>query len=96
MLRSSWGNTKHRPPVGANILILQLNSTLLDVSENIQGEKQSHEEVQKSIFLSEHLNYNMLKGYYGFFAQWCQKYTAYWRFKIKNSQSKLVVFVYYA
>ena len=26
--------------------------------------KQSHEEVQKSIFLSEHLNYNMLKGYY--------------------------------
>ena len=38
--------------------------------------KQSHEEVQKSSFLSEHLNYNMLKGYYGIFAQWCQKYTA--------------------
>ena len=34
--------------------------------------KQSHEEVQKSSFLSEHLNYNMLKGYYGIFAQWCQ------------------------
>ena len=31
--------------------------------------KQSHEEVQKSSFLSEHLNYNMLKGYYGIFAQ---------------------------
>ena len=35
--------------------------------------KQSHEEVQKSSYLSEHLNYNMLKGYYGIFAQWCQK-----------------------
>ena len=33
--------------------------------------KQSHEEVQKSSFLPEHLNYNMLKGYY--FAQWWQK-----------------------
>ena len=36
--------------------------------------KQSHEEVQKSSYLSEHLNYNMLKGYYGIFAQWRQKY----------------------
>ena len=26
-------------------------------------------------YLSEHLNYNMLKGYYGIFAQWHQKYS---------------------
>ena len=44
--------------------------------------KQSQEEVQKSSYLSEHLNYNALKGYYRFFAQWCQKYTAYWSFKL--------------
>ena len=42
--------------------------------------KQSHEEVQESSYLSEHLNYNMLKGYYGLFAQWCQKHSAYSRF----------------
>ena len=42
--------------------------------------KQSHEEEQKSSYLSEHLNYNMLKGYYGNSAQWCQKYSAYCRF----------------
>ena len=35
--------------------------------------KQSHEEEQKSSFLSEHLNYNMLKGYYGIFAKLCQE-----------------------
>ncbi len=34
---------------------------------------QSHGEVQKSIVLSDHLNYNMLKGYCGIFAQWHQK-----------------------
>ena len=46
--------------------------------------KQSHEEVQKSSFLSEHLNYNMLKGYYDVFTQWCQKYTAYCSFKYEK------------
>ena len=51
--------------------------------------KQSHEEVQKSSYLSEHLNYNMLKDYYGIFAQWCQKYTAYWSF---NALKTLVVY----
>ena len=30
-------------------------------------------QVKKSSYLSERLNYNMLKGYYGIFAQWCQK-----------------------
>ena len=92
----SWRNTKHRPPAGTKVLILQLNSTLtlrvhkwltaasvepigtLSLWNDLwlaffKAWKQSHEKVQKSSFLSEHLNYNMLKGYHRIFAQWCQK-----------------------
>ena len=49
--------------------------------------KQSHDEEQKSSYLSEHLNYNMLKGYYGIFAQCCQEYTAYCHFKCVYSSA---------
>ncbi len=37
---------------------------------------QSQGEVQKSSVLSDHLNYKMLKGYYGILAWWHQKQTA--------------------
>ena len=33
----------------------------------------------------------MLKGYYGNFAQWCQKYTAYCQFKVDEGNSFLKV-----
>ena len=40
-VENSRTKTKHRPPAGStsHFLILQLNSTLQDVSENIWGEK---------------------------------------------------------
>ena len=53
--------------------------------------KQSHREVQKCSYLSEHLNYNMLKDYYGVFAQWCQKPSAYWSFKLFMKQKSSLV-----
>ena len=54
--------------------------------------KQSHEEEQKSSFLSDHLNCNMLKGYYGFFAKLCQKIVAYCHFN--EHRQTLAVFVF--
>ena len=53
--------------------------------------KQSHEEEQKSSFLSEHLNYNMLKGYYGIFAHWCQKFL---QISNNNILSNIIFFCY--
>ena len=45
--------------------------------------KQSHEEVQKSSFLSEHLNYNMLKVYlWNFCPNDAKIIVAYWSFNI--------------
>ena len=72
MLRSSWGNTKHRPPARAQpigTLSLSLKWPVIGQSLPSQARffkawKQSHEEVQKSSYLLEHLNYNMMKGYY--------------------------------
>ena len=86
----SWGNTKHRPPAGAqpigtlsrNSLSLKwpvIGQSLPSRARFFKAWKQSHEEVQKSSFLSEHLNYNMLKGYYGIFSL-C-KMSAYWSYK---------------
>ena len=53
--------------------------------------KQSHEEVQKSSFLSEHLNYNMLKGYYGIFALMMPKTFAYCRFNNALEQNNSIL-----
>ena len=52
------------PVIGLNILSQDIFS---------KAWIQSQEEVQKSSVLSDNLNYNMLKGYYGIFARWCQK-----------------------
>ena len=61
MLRSSWGNTKHRPPAGAQpigTLSLWNDLWLVKVSHReldlFKAWKQSYEEEQKSSFLSEH------------------------------------------
>ena len=43
--------------------------------------KQNQEEEQTSSFLSDHLIYNMLKGYYGILAHWCQKVCVYHSFE---------------
>lgn len=44
-----------------------------------KASKQSQMEVQRSVFLSDHLNYNMLKGYHDFFLGSItpKKYAAY-------------------
>ncbi len=49
---------------------------------------QSQGEEQKSRVLSDHLNYKMLKGYYGIYAQWHQRQTAYLSFKTQNQMLK--------
>ena len=84
----SWGNTKPRPPAGAQQIVNALSLKWPVIGQSLPSRarffkawKQSHDEEQKSSFLSEHLNYNMLKDYYGIFAQWCQKVVDYWRFK---------------
>ena len=78
------GHMTGAQPIGTTLSIwndlwlVKVSRHGLDISK---AWKQSHEEEQKSSFLSEHLNYNMLKGYYGIFAQWCQTHTAYCHFK---------------
>ncbi len=43
---------------------------------------QSQLELENCNVLSDHLNYNLLKGYYGIFTQWHQNYTAYLSFNL--------------
>ena len=68
----SWGNTKHRPPAGAQPIGTNALSEMTCIGQSLPSRarffkawKQSHEEVQKSSYLSEHLNYNIAdRGYW--------------------------------
>ena len=80
--KPSSGHMTGAQPIGT--LSLSLKWPVID--QNLQSLdfskawKQSHEEEQKSSFLSDHLNYNMMKDYYGIFAKLCQKIVAYCHF----------------
>ena len=88
-----WRNAKFRShdrsTANRNALSMKwpvIGQSLPSRARFFKGWKQSHDEVQKSSYFPEHLNYNMLKGYYGIFAQWCQTYTAYCHFNAALGQ----------
>ena len=94
--KPSSGHMTGAQPIGTLSLSLWNDLWLVKICHHgldfSKAWKRRHEEEQKSSFLSEQLNYNMLKAYYGIFAKLCQKIVAYCHFK--DSWGGLIGFIW--